>query len=170
MLTQKDALHLVPEVGAVCEGPHVLVCAQQVTAIPKPLSYSGEKFGKPKPGATLKLSQAFGLHVFIAAKKHLDRALGRYFWFSKSEMYPQKYPSIPQQDARSRMEISDSCRGGALWSSVYFHGGVAGSRAGLRPYGAVCHERLLLINGGLSAALCRSTSPPSGGVARSLTE
>lgn len=28
-------------------------------------------------------------------EEHLDRALGRYFWFAKAEMYPQKYPSIP---------------------------------------------------------------------------
>ena len=32
------------------------------------------------------------------AEEHLDRALGRYFWLANSEMYPQKYPSIPPEE------------------------------------------------------------------------
>lgn len=43
-------------------------------------------------------------------EEHLERPLERRLWLQKAEMYPQKYPRYPQQDARSRMAISDSCQ------------------------------------------------------------
>jgi hypothetical protein len=36
-----------------------------------------------------------GLETVRVAKEHLVMALGRYFCFAKSKMYPQKYPLIP---------------------------------------------------------------------------
>lgn len=39
--------------------------------------------------------QLDGSNRYASAEEHCDFALGWYFWCAESEMYPQKYPSIP---------------------------------------------------------------------------
>lgn len=85
--------------------------------------------GSPLSGVNLLYSNTpmLSLHVLVAAEKHFDLALGRWFQKAILKLCPQFCPQSQRMRRRSRLAISDTDQGGRQRPSVYASLGVFGA-------------------------------------------